>query len=115
MTTDRIEPTADRSPALYETTVDRARLCYVAAGAGDPLVLLHGWPQSHRAWRHQIGPLSDSRRVIAPDWLGWGDSARDTALSCDYDSEVDRIARMLDALDLDRFRYRAPAEIFGQV
>ncbi|MFQ6228647.1 alpha/beta fold hydrolase [Nocardia sp. NPDC002869] len=77
-------------------------MCYAAAGSGDPLVLLHGWPQSHAAWREQIGPLSDSRRVIAPDWLGWGASARDTALPCDYDSEVDRLARMLDALALDR-------------
>ncbi|MGW4070996.1 alpha/beta fold hydrolase [Nocardia grenadensis] len=102
MTTDRIEPTAHRAPTRYETTLDGARLSYAAAGSGDPLVLLHGWPQSHPAWREQIGPLSRHRRVIAPDWLGWGDSARDTALSCDYDSEVDRLARMLDALELDR-------------
>ncbi|MGA6206195.1 alpha/beta fold hydrolase [Nocardia testacea] len=102
MTTDPIDPAARPAPAPYETTVDGARLCYVAAGSGDPLVLLHGWPQSHSAWREQIGPLSDSRRVIAPDWLGWGASARDTTLPCDYDSEVDRLARMLDALALDR-------------
>jgi pimeloyl-ACP methyl ester carboxylesterase len=102
MTTDRIDPAAHRTPAWHETTVDGARLCYAAAGSGDPLVLLHGWPQSHLAWREQIGPLSDGRRVIAPDWLGWGASARDTALPCDYDSEVDRLARMLDALELDR-------------
>ncbi|WP_030519210.1 alpha/beta fold hydrolase [Nocardia rhamnosiphila] len=102
MTTDRIDPAARRTPAWHEAIVDGARLCYAAAGSGDPLVLLHGWPQSHAAWREQIGPLSESRRVIAPDWLGWGASARDTALPCDYDSEVDRLARMLDALELDR-------------
>ena len=107
MTTDRIGPAAAGSPesletGLSETTVDGARLRYAAAGSGDPLVLLHGWPQSHLAWGPQIGPLSGSRRVIAPDWLGWGGSARDTTLPCDYDSEVDRIARMLDALELDR-------------
>ncbi|MGW1741972.1 alpha/beta fold hydrolase [Nocardia sp. NPDC001965] len=102
MTTDRIDPAASRPPVMYETAVDGARLCYAAAGSGDPLVLLHGWPQSHLAWRYQIGPLAEHRRVIAPDWPGWGDSARDITLSCDYDSEVDRIARMLDALELDR-------------
>ncbi|MFI5720725.1 alpha/beta fold hydrolase [Nocardia sp. NPDC051750] len=102
MTTDRIEPDAGRTPALQETTVDGARLCWAEAGNGDPVVLLHGWPESHRAWQHQIGPLSAERRVIAPDWLGWGASARDMSLSCDYDTEVDRIARMLDALGLDR-------------
>ncbi|MEU4311321.1 alpha/beta hydrolase [Nocardia sp. NPDC024068] len=100
-----IEPTGygtGSDPALHEATVDGARLCYATAGSGDPLVLLHGWPESHRAWRHQIGPLSTTRQVIAPDWFGWGGSARDTALSCDYDSEVDRIARMFDALGLER-------------
>lgn len=86
----------------HEVVVDGVRLRYVQAGSGDPLLLLHGWPQSHRAWLHQIGPLAQSRRVIAPDWFGWGDSARDTNLSCEYDSEVGRIARMLDALGLDR-------------
>ncbi|WP_280400807.1 alpha/beta fold hydrolase [Nocardia carnea] len=98
MTTDRIEP----GTAMKQTTVDGARLCYAEAGAGDPLVLLHGWPQSHRTWDHQIGPLSARRRVLAPDLLGWGESSRDTGLSCDYDIEVDRIARILDALGLDR-------------
>lgn len=87
---------------LREITVDGARMRYAEAGQGDPLVLLHGWPESHAAWRHQIGPLSVTRRVIAPDWLGWGDSDRDTTLSCDYDIEVERIGRMLDALGLDR-------------
>lgn len=87
---------------LETVVVEGARLRYSDTGEGDPLVLLHGWPESHEAWRHQIGPLSLVRRVIAPDWLGWGVSDRDLSLSCDYDSEVDRIARMLDALGLDR-------------
>ncbi|NEW38887.1 alpha/beta fold hydrolase [Nocardia cyriacigeorgica] len=103
MTTDRIEPVTSPSPiALRDITVDGAGLHYAEAGTGDPLVLLHGWPESHLAWEHQIEPLSRLRRVIAPDWFGWGESTRDTALSCDYDSEVDRIARMFDALGLDR-------------
>ncbi|GAA5043103.1 alpha/beta fold hydrolase [Nocardia callitridis] len=89
-------------PHLKETTVDGATLRYAERGEGDPLVLLHGWPESHLAWEHQLGPLSANRRVIAPDLLGWGASDRDLALSHDYDTEVDRIARMLDALGLDR-------------
>ncbi|MEV0292035.1 alpha/beta hydrolase [Nocardia sp. NPDC050710] len=88
--------------AMRSLVVDGTRMRYAEAGNGDPLVLLHGWPESHAAWRAQIGPLAASRRVIAPDWLGWGESDRDTGLACDYDSEVDRIGRMLDALDQDR-------------
>ncbi|ONM50776.1 alpha/beta fold hydrolase [Nocardia donostiensis] len=94
--------TSQPAAGLRETVVDGAVMRYAEAGDGDPLVLLHGWPENHLAWQQQLGPLSAIRRVIAPDWLGWGDSARDLALSCDYNSEVDRIAHMLDALGLDR-------------
>jgi pimeloyl-ACP methyl ester carboxylesterase len=100
----RIASSLGESPnfQLRETTVDGARWRYVDIGQGDPLVLLHGWPESHMAWRHQIGPLAASRRVIVPDWIGWGGSTRDATLSYDYDTEVERIGRMLDALGLRR-------------
>ncbi|VFB01180.1 alpha/beta fold hydrolase [Nocardia cyriacigeorgica] len=103
MTTDRTEPaTTPSAITLREVAVDGARLRYAEAGTGDPLVLLHGWPESHLAWEHQLEPLSRLRRVIAPDWFGWGESTRAPGWNCDYDSEVERIARMLDALGLDR-------------
>lgn len=102
MTIEHILSLDARRFETHEATVDGARLRYVTAGHGEPLVLLHGWPEDHHAWTHQIGPLSELRRVIVPDLLGWGASERDTRLSCDYDSEVERLARMLDALGLDR-------------
>ena len=52
------------------------RLHYVTAGAGFPLVLLHGWPQSWYEWRHIIPTLAARYRVIAPDLRGLGDSSR---------------------------------------
>jgi pimeloyl-ACP methyl ester carboxylesterase len=52
------------------------RLHYVTAGAGFPVVLLHGWPQSWYEWRHIIPGLADRFRVIAPDLRGLGDSSR---------------------------------------
>ncbi|MBF6068155.1 alpha/beta fold hydrolase [Nocardia farcinica] len=87
---------------VRETTVDGVRVAYLTAGRGEPLMLLHGWPEDHRAWSHQLAPLAAVRRVIAPDLPGWGASDRDVRLSHDYDSEVDRLARLLDALGLDR-------------
>src|SRR6185312_8599058 len=42
------------------------------AGAGEPLVLLHGWPQHWWCWRLLIPPLARSYRVIAPDLRGFG-------------------------------------------
>lgn len=85
-----------------EVTIDGARLRYVDVGAGEPLVLLHGYPQSSACWRKQIGALAAHRRVIAPDWLGWGRSERSLALSYDYAREVARIGGFLDTLGLAR-------------
>jgi pimeloyl-ACP methyl ester carboxylesterase len=47
----------------------------VDAGAGFPIVLVHGSPASSILFRHQIARLSHSFRVIAPDLLGFGQSA----------------------------------------
>ena len=52
------------------------QLHYVTAGAGFPVVLLHGWPQSWYAWRHVMPALATKYRVIAPDLRGLGDSSR---------------------------------------
>ncbi len=52
------------------------QLHYVTAGAGFPVVLLHGWPQSWYAWRHVLPALATKYQVIAPDLRGLGDSSR---------------------------------------
>lgn len=49
---------------------------YVTAGDGEPLVLLHGWPQTWYEWRDVIPRLADEYTVIAPDLRGMGDSER---------------------------------------
>jgi pimeloyl-ACP methyl ester carboxylesterase len=59
-----------------ETHLDGARIFFVEAGQGEPVLLLHGYPQSHLCWRDQIDALAQSHRVVAPDWLGWGEPER---------------------------------------
>lgn len=56
--------------------VEGARLYYQAAGAGRPLVLLHGLGSSSRDWECQIAPFAEHFRVYAPDFRGHGASAR---------------------------------------
>ncbi len=56
--------------------VNDVRLHYVTAGAGDPVVLLHGWPQTWYQWRHIIPALAQQYTVIAPDMRGLGDSSK---------------------------------------
>ena len=57
-------------------TVNGVRLHYVTAGAGEPLVLLHGVPKTWYYWHRVIPMLSKHFTVIAPDVRGFGDSQR---------------------------------------
>lgn len=52
------------------------RLHYVTLGAGEPVVLLHGWPQTWFAWRRVMPLLAQRYQVIVPDLRGLGDSSR---------------------------------------
>jgi pimeloyl-ACP methyl ester carboxylesterase len=73
------------------------------AGTGEPVVLLHGWPQHWYLWREVIAPLAERYRVICPDLRGFGWS---DAPSGDYAKETlaDDVLALLDALGLDRVR-----------
>ncbi|MCU1639927.1 MAG: alpha/beta hydrolase fold protein [Nocardia sp.] len=44
------------------------------AGSGSPIVLLHGFPQTHLMWRHVAADLAADHTVICPDLRGYGDS-----------------------------------------
>ncbi len=52
------------------------RLHYLAAGKGDPVVLLHGYAQNSHMWRPLIAELAKTNMVIAPDLRGFGQSAK---------------------------------------
>jgi pimeloyl-ACP methyl ester carboxylesterase len=55
---------------------------YRSSGAGEPIVLLHGFPTSSYDWRRFLGPLSKYGKVIAPDLFGFGYS--DSPKNGDY-------------------------------
>jgi pimeloyl-ACP methyl ester carboxylesterase len=56
--------------------VNGIRLHYLAAGAGEPVILLHGYAQNSHMWRPLITELAKTRTVIAPDLRGFGQSAK---------------------------------------
>ncbi len=64
---------------FLDFTVQKIRLADVAlhlriGGSGSPLLLLHGYPQTHVMW-HKVAPLlAQHFRVICPDMRGYGDS-----------------------------------------
>jgi pimeloyl-ACP methyl ester carboxylesterase len=74
------------------------KLAVETAGEGPAVLLVHGFPDSHRLWRHQAGPLADAgHRVIVPDLRGFGDSPRPPAVE-DYrlTAVVEDLLELLD-------------------
>jgi pimeloyl-ACP methyl ester carboxylesterase len=60
----------------HMASVNGIQLHYVIGGKGDPVVLLHGWPETWYAWRHVMPALAKNYTVIAPDLRGLGDSSK---------------------------------------
>lgn len=52
------------------------RMAYVDVGHGEPIVFLHGNPTSSYLWRNVMPHLESQGRLIAPDLIGMGDSAK---------------------------------------
>lgn len=79
------------------------RMHVAEAGSGDPVLLLHGFPQHWWEWRKVIPGLAERHRVIAPDMrgAGWTD-APPTGYT--RDQLRDDVVALLDALGLDRVR-----------
>jgi pimeloyl-ACP methyl ester carboxylesterase len=79
------------------------RVHVAEAGAGEPVLLLHGWPQHHYMWHRVIERLAPRYRLIAPDLRGFGWTE---APGHGYDGETfarDQIA-LLDALGIERVK-----------
>lgn len=53
---------------------DGVRLHTAVGGSGPPVVLLHGFPQTHLMWRHVAADLAVDHTVICPDLRGYGAS-----------------------------------------
>jgi pimeloyl-ACP methyl ester carboxylesterase len=63
----------------HTVSVNGIQLHYVIGGHGDPVVLLHGWPETWYAWHKVIPALAKNYIVIAPDLRGLGDSSKPLA------------------------------------
>jgi len=72
-----MSPDANSAVDRYErrrVTVQDSTLAYVDAGAGDPIVFLHGNPTSSYLWRNVIPHVENVGRCLAPDLIGMGAS-----------------------------------------
>jgi pimeloyl-ACP methyl ester carboxylesterase len=70
----------------------------------DAIVFLHGFPESHRTWRHQLTDLGRDFRVVAPDQRGFAGSDKPQQVEA-YRTEkvVEDLVALADALAIPRF------------
>ena len=77
-------------------------------GSGPPILLLHGYPQTHFMW-HKLAPLlTDHYTVVAPDLRGYGDTEKPRAAPDDYTVYCKRTmakdqTELMRALGYDKF------------
>ncbi|OIK00919.1 alpha/beta hydrolase [Streptomyces sp. MUSC 14] len=97
------------APAVHHRTTTVNGLDVFYREAGDPqapvVVLLHGFPTSSHMFRGLIPALADRYRVIAPDHIGFGQSAMPAPEDFPYtfDALTEITSGLLRQLDVDRF------------
>ena len=82
-----------------------AKLHYARTGTGQPLVLLHGWPEFWLTWEPVMERLADRFDLIAPDLRGFGESSKTDEGPSDQvgpEQHAEDLLALLDHLTLDR-------------
>jgi pimeloyl-ACP methyl ester carboxylesterase len=75
-----------------------------SGGTGEPIIFLHGFPESHRTWRHQLADLVSDHHVVAPDQRGFALSDKPEGVEqYETDRIVADVIALADALGIDGF------------
>ncbi|MCX4993542.1 alpha/beta fold hydrolase [Streptomyces sp. NBC_00568] len=88
------------------TVADGVSINVAVGGSGAPIVLLHGFPETHFQWRHVAADLAADYTVICPDLRGYGDSDKPAEEGPDTYSKrtmANDIVTVAKALGHDRF------------
>lgn len=101
-------PQSTLNPVSYHyATVLGRRVFYREAGnpSAPTIVLLHGFPSSSFMYRNLIPALADKFHVIAPDYIGFGQSDAPSAKTFSYtfDSLTDHVTGLIDQLGLKSY------------
>ena len=68
------------------------------------LIFLHGFPESHRTWRHQVAHFADRFRCVAPDQRGYRGSSKPQEVEAyTPDKLIGDVFQLADALGIERF------------
>ncbi len=85
---------------FYRETIPKSEV------AGSPVILLHGLVSQSYSWRHTLTALAEQGfRGIAPDWIGFGSSAKPDVQDFAYtpDAYIAALAELVQTLEIERF------------
>jgi pimeloyl-ACP methyl ester carboxylesterase len=88
----------------HTASVNGIQMHYVIGGQGDPVVLLHGWPQTWYEWHKVMPALAKNYTVIAPDLRGLGDSSK-PATGYDGNTTAEDIYQLVSQLGINQKIY----------
>jgi pimeloyl-ACP methyl ester carboxylesterase len=89
------------APEHHQVQLKDVRMRYIRAGEGDPVILLHGWPQTSASWKYILPVLAEKYTVIAPDLRGLGDSTKPDS-GYDTNTLATDIHELVEALGFDK-------------
>ena len=84
------------------TAVNGANIHYVMGGRGEPLLLVHGHPESWYAWRKIMPALAQHYTLVVPDLRGFGDSSKPET---GYEKHIvaEDLQQLMQSLNLNRY------------
>jgi pimeloyl-ACP methyl ester carboxylesterase len=86
---------------MKSAAISTGQLAYIDRGAGQSILLVHGFPLDHTMWDAQIEALAEHARIIAPDLRGFGQSplgSADPERGISMERYADDLAELLDAI-----------------
>jgi len=99
---DRVKRPSHLGPAIEENwlRLDGARVRYLRAGSGPPVLLVHGLLGYSFSWRFTVPALATQSTVYAIDMLGTGFSDRPTGQDCSLKASAARLLRFMDGVSI---------------
>lgn len=93
--------------------VQHVKLFVGDSGQGDPILFLHGVPDTAEVWKDIVGHLQSGFRCITPDWPGFGRSEPGDSVDCSLDGHADFVNDLADALGLSQPFYLVAHDFGG--
>lgn len=88
---------------LFEVDVNGMNMKYLAGGKGETLILIHGFGANKDNWTRVSKYLTPYFTVVAPDLVGFGESARPDNTGYSIMEQMERVRAFADTLKLKRF------------